>query len=105
MRLMALALVLAAGEEPQAPQPAPRFAEDVVVTAERAPERRADTPAAVSVLTRDDVARVPAATLAELVDRLPGFQVLFAEGLGAVPMASARGFFGGGEAEYIQLLV
>jgi outer membrane receptor protein involved in Fe transport len=85
--------------------PPPHFEEEVVVTAERGAEPRSETPAAVSVLTRDDMARLPADNLAQLLDYMPGFQVLFAEGFGLMPMVSARGFFGGGEAEYVQLLV
>lgn len=82
-----------------------RFAEEIVVTAERGAEPRAETAAAVSVLTRDEIARLPAENLAELLDEMPGFQVLFPEGFGLMPMVSTRGFFGGGEAEYVQLLV
>ena len=36
---------------------------------------------------------------------MPGFLVLFPEGFGGVPMLQARGFFGAGEAEYVQLRV
>lgn len=85
--------------------PPPRFEEEIVVTAERGAEPRAETAAAVSVLTRDEIARLPAENLAELLDEMPGFQVLFPEGFGLLPMVSSRGFFGGGEAEYVQLLV
>jgi iron complex outermembrane recepter protein len=96
--------LLAGPDTPPSPAP-PRFQEDVVVTAERGAEPRAETPAAVSVLTRDDVRLLPAESLAGLLDHMPGFQVLFGSGSGIVPMVSARGFFGGGEAEYVQLLV
>ena len=93
--------------QPPAPAPAepPRFEEEVVVTPERGAEARAETPAAVSVMTREDIASSPAENLAELLDEMPGFEVLFPEGLGLAPMVSTRGFFGGGEVEYVQLLV
>jgi outer membrane receptor protein involved in Fe transport len=100
-----IALWLLAGQPAPVASPPPQFAEEVVVTAERGPEPRAETPAAVSVLTREEIARLPAENLAELLDEMPGFQVVFAEGFGLAPVVSSRGFFGGGEVEYVQLLV
>jgi outer membrane receptor protein involved in Fe transport len=101
--LAALWLLLQSAAE--TPAPPPRFEEELVVTAERGAEPRAETPAAVSVLTRAEIASLPAENLAELLDEMPGFEVLFPEAVGLAPMASARGFFGGGEAEYVQLRV
>ncbi len=75
------------------------------MTAERVPEPRESVPAAVSVLTREQIERLPAENLAEILRFLPGFHVHFGAGTGGVPMVSSRGFFGGGEAEYVQLLV
>lgn len=75
------------------------------MTAERVPEPRESTPAAVSVLTREEIERLPAEDLGELLRYLPGFHAHFGTPFGGVPMVSARGFFGGGEAEYVQLLV
>jgi len=87
-----------------APGP-PVVRENVVVTAERALEPRESVPAAVSVLTREEIERLPAQDLGELLRYLPGFHVNFGTPFGGAPMVSARGFFGGGEAEYVQLLV
>jgi outer membrane receptor protein involved in Fe transport len=100
-----LGLLASPAPSPSATPPAPRFHDEVVVTAERGAERRSETPSAVSVTTREDVERLPVETLAELLDHVPGYRVLFGAGFGLLPMVSARGFFGGGEAEYVQLLV
>src|SRR5688572_15176959 len=89
---------------PQSP-PVATASEDVVVTAERAPEPRESVPAAVSVLTRQQIERLPAENLGELLRFLPGFHVHFAAAVGGAPIVSSRGFFGGGEAEYVQLLI
>jgi outer membrane cobalamin receptor len=89
------------GSGPQSPH----FREEIVVTPERGAEPRGEVAAAVSVLSRPEIERLPAENLAELLDFLPGFQVLFAQGFGLVPMVLSRGFFGGGEAEYVQLLI
>jgi len=65
------------------------------VTAERVAEPRETVPAAVSVLTREQIERLPAENLAELLRYLPGFYLHFGAGIGGVPMVSSRGFFGG----------
>ena len=103
---MLIYLLLAArlGSDPVAPLAPVR--EEIVVIAERGPEVRADVPAAVSVLSGEQIARLPAETLAELLRYLPGFQAYFPSlSAGTAPMVTARGFFGGGEAEYVQLRV
>ena len=79
--------------------------EDVVVTAERLAEPREAAAGAVSVLTHEEIARLPVETLAEILGFIPGFQVLFRTAMGGLPIVSSRGFFGGGEAEYTLLLV
>jgi iron complex outermembrane receptor protein len=84
---------------------APRYNETIVVVAERGGEAARDVPAAVSVLRREEMSARPAQTLAEWIDLLPGFQMLFAADFGGVPMLASRGFFGAGEAEYVQLRV
>ena len=89
-----------------APQPpgAPVFRETVVV-AERGPRAVSEVPAAVSVLRAAELRGQPVQNLAEWIELLPGFQVLAASDFGGTPMVAARGFFGGGEAEYVQLRV
>jgi outer membrane receptor protein involved in Fe transport len=81
------------------------FHEDVVVTGERAPELERDAIAALTVLRREDLERAPAETLAEALDSTPSVEVLFAAPVGPPPIVVARGFFGGGEAEYVRLMV
>ena len=100
-------LLLAAAAAAEEPGGTPRrVQEEIVVTAERGPEPRDEVSAAVSILTREEIERLPAKNLAELLQFLPGFQVFFADDFsGTLPMVSARGFFGGGEAEYVQLWV
>ncbi len=102
-----LALLFAASAAGAAvPSAPPRVSEEVIVVAERGAAGRAEIPAAVSVLTREDIEKLPAETLADLMGFLPGFHASFAHSsAGTAPMVSARGFFGGGEAEYVQLRV
>lgn len=104
MSFLCLLALLGTTPTPAPTAPAP-VRENVVVTAERVPEGRESIPAAVTVLTREEIERLPAEDLGELLRYLPGFHVNFGTPFGGAPMVSARGFFGGGEAEYVQLLV
>ena len=62
---------------PPAPYPAPPpFADTLVVTAARAPERLTDAVAPTSVLTREDLARSPGLTLDDQLRQIPGFSLL-----------------------------
>jgi outer membrane cobalamin receptor len=83
----------------------PRFGVETIVTAERAPGDRDRQPSATAVLTRQEIESRPAVTLADVASTLPGFQVLAVEGVGLPSSSIARGFFGGGEAEYVKVLV
>jgi outer membrane receptor protein involved in Fe transport len=123
--LLALTFALAAGavparaaeesEPPECSEPdapdcpggngVPRWSTEVVVIAERAPELRSRVPAATSVMDREQIARQPALSLSELLDALPGFAVFSDEGTSGVPVATARGFFGGAESGYVQLRI
>lgn len=106
-----LALALAAQAPAAAPPPVDPDApaavheEHVVVVAERRAQPLSEAPAAVSVLDAERLARLPILGAAEAVAHLPGFHVLFASPFGGQPMETARGFFGGGEAGYVQMRV
>jgi outer membrane cobalamin receptor len=83
----------------------PRFDTEVVVTPERAETARGLVPVATAVLDAEQLQTLPAAHPAELLSFLPGFAVARGEFLVGRPAVHARGFFGGGEAEYVLMLV
>ncbi|HEX9985754.1 MAG TPA: TonB-dependent receptor [Thermoanaerobaculia bacterium] len=83
----------------------PVVKQEIVVTAARDEEPRDRASAAVTVLTREDIERLPATSLAELLAFVPGVTMMFDSGTNGVPMVTSRGFFGGGEVEYVKLLV
>ena len=88
------------------PPPAvPVFQTEILVTAERGTAPRDESAGAAAVLTRADIGRIPGHGLPALIAFLPGFHVLFGADFAGTPMMQSRGFFGGGEAEYVQLLV
>lgn len=101
---LCLAIFLAALTSQEHPASAVTVHETIVVTAERGEEERDRVPAATSILSRAAIEALPASSAAELIDFLPGVTVLLT-GQGGRPMITSRGFFGGGEVEYVQLLV
>jgi outer membrane cobalamin receptor len=98
-------------EQPSAPdaQPpsanVPTFRTDVVVTAERGATEQVWVPAATVAVDAATLRTYPALTLAEFLSFVPGFRVQQPALFAGRPVVSARGFFGGGEAEYVALLV
>lgn len=76
-----------------------------VVVAHRIPLDLRGSTAAVSVITRADLDRTQARTLPDALRYLPGLFFTSRDGGGSLPVAMARGFFGGGENEYVLLLV
>src|SRR5262245_57304175 len=87
------------------PTTAPRFDTEIVVTAERGDTPRREVPAATVVLEADAVPELPVVQLSEIGTFLPGFQLQQGQPYAVRPLISSRGFFGGGEAEYVLLLV
>jgi outer membrane cobalamin receptor len=77
----------------------------IVVTAERTRSSLASSVASVTRISGDELARTPHATLADVLRRAPGFAVIDFDGLGFDPQLMVRGFYGGGEAEYVVVLI
>ena len=75
------------------------------MTPERGETPRALVPASSVVLDDTSLIALPAAHPSEILRFLPGFNVARPDFYAGRPVVSARGFFGGGEAEYIRLLV
>ena len=86
-------------------QDVPQTLGAVVVIAERAATPMNRSTAAVTRLTAADLARLPYATLADVLRRVPGFAVVEFDGLGRDPQLMVRGFYGGGEADYVLVMV
>lgn len=77
----------------------------VIVNAERFGTPLSESVSAVSVLTSDELNRVPNATLADAFRQIPGFALVDQDGFGRDPQLISRGFYGGGEAEYVVVLL
>ena len=78
----------------------------IVVTADRSASLLASSTASVSVLRAEEIRRLPGVNgLADALRLTPGFAFLNLDGLGYDPQATVRGFYGGGEAEYVVVLL
>lgn len=64
---------------------------DTVVSANREPQRRSQTPAATTVFNRDDIERLQVRSVAELLERVPGVSVVRTGGAGSLISLFVRG--------------
>jgi outer membrane cobalamin receptor len=103
MRCVFLALLLSSGR--LAAQDSVSTLRAVVVVADKAATPLNSSTAAVTRLTAADLARLPHATVADVLRRVPGIAVVDFDGTGRDPQLMVRGFYGGGEAEYVQVMV
>ncbi|HEX7190175.1 MAG TPA: TonB-dependent receptor [Thermoanaerobaculia bacterium] len=95
----------AAADTPEAAAKVPKVKGEIVVTAAREEQPRDQAAAAVTVLARKTIERLPASSLAELLAFVPGVTMMFDSGASGIPMITSRGFFGGGEVEYVKLMI
>jgi len=102
-----MSMVQRAGAQTPGPAPPPVlvFRDTVVVTAERGEAPQSWIPAATVSFDSAALAGVPAVSVGEFISFVPGFRVQQSGFHAGRPVVSARGFFGGGEAEYVALLV
>ena len=103
-RLLLGALAQAGAVAGQAPAPdtlRPRLLDPVVVTAARTGSPLSTSATAITRIGAARLARIPQATLADLLRSVPGFAIVDFDGLGFDPQLMVRGFYGGGQAEYV----
>lgn len=76
----------------------------VIVTGNRAETSVATSTSAVSRLTESDMELLPGADITDALGLLPGLTFFNRDGVGRDGLANVRGFYGGGEAEYLVVL-
>ena len=77
----------------------------VVVTGDRSERQLASSSATISILREADLAALPVDNLSDALRAVPGITFLNRDGSGNDPIATVRGFYGGGEAEYLLVLL
>lgn len=103
LTLVLLAPGIAAGQT--APPEPPRFATEVLVTPEGSETAAALVAAATTTVDVPELKSAAVTDLGELLSRLPGFSTARSHFAHGTPVVSTRGFFGGGEADYVLLLI
>lgn len=79
--------------------------DEVVITANRYDNRLAGTGSAVEVLKASEIRSVSTQNFSGILNYIPGIYAASTDGMGLNPQVSIRGFYGGGEAEYLTVLV
>lgn len=79
--------------------------DELVVVAHRTATTMRQSAAATTVLTRSVIEQLPVRKLPDVLRYVPGLIFVDRDGAGELSMAIARGFFGGGETEYVILTV
>ena len=79
--------------------------DETVVVADRTQNLLRQATGAASVLTAATLRQLPARNLSEALKYAPGLTFVDRDGSGSDPMAVVRGFYGGGETEYVLLLI
>lgn len=79
--------------------------ETAVITADRYLNKVSSSTASVSYINSSDISAIPVTSPAEILNYLPGFTVVSPDGSGKRSALTIRGFYGGGEAEYVLVLL
>ncbi|OQX75941.1 MAG: hypothetical protein B6D64_10780 [Bacteroidetes bacterium 4484_276] len=79
--------------------------DEVVVTANRFENKILNTGSAIEVMGGKEIKALPVTDFSNVLKYLPGMYMSSSDGMGLNPQISLRGFYGGGEAEYITVLV
>jgi outer membrane cobalamin receptor len=79
--------------------------DEVVITANRFENKIMNTGSTIDVMRMTEMATFPATTFSNTLKYIPGIYQASTDGMGMSPQISIRGFYGGGEAEYLTVLV
>ena len=79
--------------------------DEVVITANRYNNKLMGTGASMEVLKSKEIQHLPVQNFTGVLNYIPGMYSASTDGMGLKPQVSIRGFYGGGEAEYLTVLV
>lgn len=102
--LLAAAFLSAASTAPAQETATTYDLDAVIVTGNRAETAVASSTSAVSRLTAADIELLPITDITDALALLPGLAFVNRDGVGRDGVAIVRGFYGGGEAEYLVVL-
>lgn len=79
--------------------------DEVVITANRYEKALLNTGTSISVIRKKEIQMIPVSNFSNMLNYLPGLHSVSNDGMGLEPQVSIRGFYGGGEAEYLTVLI
>jgi len=79
--------------------------EEVVITANRYENKILNTGASIGTLSIKEINTLPSFGFSNTLQYLPGIYTASTDGMGLNPQVTLRGFYGGGEADYITMLI
>lgn len=79
--------------------------DEVVITANRFSNKVLNSAASVEVLRQKEINTLPVINFSDVMTYMPGIYSASTDGMGLNPQVSLRGFYGGGEAEYLTVLI
>ena len=79
--------------------------EEVVITANRYENKIFNSGASVDIITSKQLNTLPISGISNSLAYTPGVYLSSTDGMGLNPQVMVRGFFGGGEAEYVNVMV
>ena len=79
--------------------------DEVVITANRYENKILNAGASVDVIQQNQIQELPVLKISNTLNFLPGVYTSSSDGMGLNPQLTIRGFYGGGEAEYLSVLV
>lgn len=79
--------------------------DEVVITANRYNNKILNTGASVEVIRAGEINNLPIRNFSDVLGFVPGLYMASTDGMGLNPQISLRGFYGGGEAEYLTVLI
>ena len=100
-----IVLFVSHAEAQEADSLARRTLDPIVVTANRTASTLSSSTVGVSVLSPRELSALPSRNAASLLGFVPGISFLDFDGLGIAPQSVTRGFYGGGEAESVIVML
>ncbi len=79
--------------------------DEVVITANRYNNKIVNSGATVAIIGIEEIRALPVLNFSNTLKMLPGIFMSSTDGMGLNPQITLRGFYGGGEAEYVTMLV
>jgi outer membrane receptor protein involved in Fe transport len=80
-------------------------ADPIIITADRYESLKLNSTSTISVINKQELILLPINKLTEAMATAPGLVFMHQDGLGEDPILNTRGFFGGGEADYMLVLI